>query len=326
LSQSWGEEQVLAEDAQIVPAHQGRIPLAVTGEAARLADILPHLAIEARSISAQLPMGIHGRRRAGPGEEFWEFRPFVAGESTARIDWRRSARDDRLSVREREWESASAYWLWVDVSASMLFRSRLARAVKRDRALVLGLAMADMLVQSGERVGLLGAMPPVASRAIISRLAEAMLPRGSGVAPGLALPSHARLRRGDHVLLISDFIMPIAEFASHIKQMSQSGARGTILLIRDPAEESFPFTGEVEFTGVEGEARWKVGEAAEIATQYRARISAITQEMRRIALAHGFGFIAHVTDQSAAQCVLSFAALLGGQALSPPVRAQEEMA
>lgn len=316
----------MVQEAITVPAYANRVPLAVTQEAARLADILPHLVIEARHVAAQLHMGIHGRRRAGPGEEFWEFRPFVAGESTSRIDWRRSARDDRLSVREREWESASAYWLWVDVSASMLYRSALARQVKRDRALILGLAMADMLVHSGERVGLLGAMPPIASRAIISRLAEAMLPRGGGDAPGLTLPSKARLRRAEHVLLVGDFIMPMAEFAAHLARFAQSGVRGTILLIRDPAEESFPFTGEVEFTGVEVEARWNVGDAAEIAAQYRARISAITQEMRQIALANGFGFIKHVTDRPAAQTVLAFAALMGGRGASPSVAMQEEMA
>ena len=163
------------DEARIIPAHRGKLPPALTRDAARLSEILPHLVVEARNVAAQLQLGIHGRRRPGPGEEFWEFRPFVAGESTNRIDWRRSARDDRLYVREREWESASMHWIWMDLSASMHFSSRLAERPKRDRAILIGLALADILVHAGERVGLPGRTAPLASRNIIMRLAEALV-------------------------------------------------------------------------------------------------------------------------------------------------------
>ena len=109
--------------------------------------------------------GAHGRRRAGTGEAFWQFRPFGPGEAVSRIDWRRSARDDRTYVREREWEAAQTVWLWIDRSPSMAFVSDLAREPKLDRALVLGLAAADLLVRGGERVGLLGLTRAMATRA-----------------------------------------------------------------------------------------------------------------------------------------------------------------
>ena len=95
----------MADTIRTLPAYQAKLPKALTGEAARLSEVLPHLVVEARNVATQLQLGIHGRRRPGPGEEFWEFRPFSAGESVSRIDWRRSARDDRLYVREREWQS-----------------------------------------------------------------------------------------------------------------------------------------------------------------------------------------------------------------------------
>src|SRR4051812_34667880 len=137
-----------------------------TNAALTLAQRMPHLVLEARRVAASLTHGIHGRRRAGPGESFWQFRPFVAGEAAQRIDWRRSARDDRLYVREREWEAAHTVWLWMDRSASMGFVSDLAQASKIERALVLGLALADAFVEAGERVGILGLMSPRASRQI----------------------------------------------------------------------------------------------------------------------------------------------------------------
>src|ERR1700740_2865140 len=71
-----------------------------------LARRLPNLIVAAKEVAASVMHGVHGRRRAGVGETFWQFRPFVWGESTTRIDWCRSARDDHRDVREREWEAA----------------------------------------------------------------------------------------------------------------------------------------------------------------------------------------------------------------------------
>ena len=123
----------------------------VVGRARALADALPDLLVEARQVAMTVNAGWHGRRRAGAGENFWQFRPFVAGEPVKRIDWRRSARDDHLYVREREWEAAHTVWLWADLSSSMAFRSHLSQTTKRDRALVLLLALADLLAETGER-------------------------------------------------------------------------------------------------------------------------------------------------------------------------------
>lgn len=307
------------EEARSVPPFAGKVPLALAGEAAQLAEVLPHLVVEARNVAAQLQLGIHGRRRPGPGEEFWEFRPFVAGESTSRIDWRRSARDDRLYVREREWESAAAHWLWVDLSASMHFGSKLAERSKRDRAVLIALALADLLVHAGERVGLPGRTHPMASRNIIMRLAEALVRQDkSGTDPLTmdALPESLPLKRHDHVVLIGDFIMPMPLFAERLARIAHRGARGTVVLVRDPVEEDFPFSGEFEFEGLESSETWRVGEAQDIASRYRERIAAINEEMRRIALGHGFGFVRHLTHRPAAETLLALAALIGGQAPS----------
>ena len=157
-------------------------------QALSLARRFPSLVVAAREVAASVLHGVHGRRRAGLGETFWQFRPFVAGKSTSRIDWRRSARDERLYVREREWEAAHTVMLWIDRSASMYFSSKLALQPKIDRALVLGLAAADLLIRGGERVGLLGLTRPLAARNIVERFGEVLLAeeRGDGLRPGRA--------------------------------------------------------------------------------------------------------------------------------------------
>src|SRR5690606_16309845 len=138
-----------------------------------LAETMPRLMLEARRVAATIIHGLHGRRRAGAGENFWQFRRFVSGEAAHRIDWRRSARDEHLYVREREWEASHTIWIWPDRSPSMDFVSSLSRDSKLERALVLAFALADVLVQGGERVGIPGLTRPSANRNIIEGMAEA---------------------------------------------------------------------------------------------------------------------------------------------------------
>src|SRR3989442_6570508 len=147
-----------------------------TGEARALASTMPRLILEARRIAATVIHGLHGRRRAGPGENFWQYRRFVSGEPAHRVDWRRSARDDHLYVREREWEAAHTVWIWPDRSPSMMFASPLVSDTKLDRALVVAFALAEILVEGGERIGVPGVMRPTASRNVIERIAEALVP------------------------------------------------------------------------------------------------------------------------------------------------------
>src|ERR1700747_1898506 len=130
------------------------------GTARSLAATMPRLILEARRVAATVIHGLHGRRRAGPGENFWQYRRFVSGEPASRVDWRRSARDDHLYVREREWEAAHTAWIGPDRSPSMVFASPLVRDTKLYRALLLALALAEVLVQGGERVGIPGLMHP----------------------------------------------------------------------------------------------------------------------------------------------------------------------
>src|ERR1700754_3162202 len=114
-----------------------------TGAGRQLSATMPRLILEARRVAATIIHGLHGRRRAGTGENFWQFRRFMSGEPAARVDWRRSARDDHLYVREREWEAAHTVWLWADRSPSMAFASPRIEHSKLDRALIVSFALAE---------------------------------------------------------------------------------------------------------------------------------------------------------------------------------------
>ncbi|MGE3147405.1 MAG: DUF58 domain-containing protein, partial [Pseudorhodoplanes sp.] len=196
---------------------------AAVGKSRKLAARVPRLILEARRVASTVIHGLHGRRRAGPGENFWQYRRFANGEPAQNIDWRRSARDDHLYVREREWEASHTIWLWADRSPSMEFSSGISEWSKLDRALVVAFALAEVLVQGGERVGIPELMRPTANRNIIEKMAQVIV-HDTGGRP--SLPPDFAPAPFSEVLLLSDFWSPIADFRRIIGQLAANGARG----------------------------------------------------------------------------------------------------
>jgi len=273
-------------------------------DVADLSSRLPRLAAKAREVAGSLIHGAHGRRRAGAGETFWQYRPFATGESAHRIDWRRSARGDHLYVREREWEAAQNFFVWPDLSPSMAFKSSLAADYKIDRAAVLGLALADVLVRSGERVGALGASRALCARNIIERLSEVLLAqppaaRAQDIAPAVDLPPRAKLA------LISDFLCDVEALSARLQDYAAAGARGVLLMVLDPAEESFPFAGETLFRDPDGGAPFHAGDAASLQIPYVERLAEHREALREAAKKSGFLLLSHHTDRPAAEAALA---------------------
>ena len=293
-------------DVRLLDRAGQQVSIAKEGAALALAARLPSLIVAAKQVAASVIHGVHGRRRAGIGETFWQFRPFVPGESTAGIDWRRSARDDRVYVREREWEAAHTVSVWIDRSASMGFISSLAQQSKSDRALILGLAAADLLVRGGERVSLMGLTRPLASRGIIAHFAEAMLAeeRTANYVPAELPPNLVLAPRG-HALLISDFLSDPAAIAARIKALASRGAHGHLVMIADPAEETFPFSGHTEFVDVDSSARLRVGQAESFRRDYIARLEAHRTAIQQAARQQGWSFLPHRTDRPASEALLA---------------------
>src|SRR6187397_2372936 len=179
-----------------------------TGAGRTLAATMPRLILEARRVAATVIHGLHGRRRAGSGENFWQFRRFVSGEPAARVDWRRSARDDHLYVREQEWEAAHTVWIWPDRSPSMAFASPLVSETKFDRALIIAFALAEVLVEGGERVGIPGLLRPSASRIVVEKLAQAIL---HDTNERTSLPPAFAPSPLSEIIVLSDLWSPVSE-------------------------------------------------------------------------------------------------------------------
>jgi uncharacterized protein (DUF58 family) len=284
------------------------------GEAHALADRLPDLLLESLKVANTVAHGIHGRRRAGTGETFWQFRQFQGGDPATVIDWRRSASSDTLYVREREWEASHTFWLWPDVSPSMSFRSHLATIEKRDRALVLTLAVAEMLVRAGERVALLGLTPPLASRKATSRIAEALAANAGADALKASLPPKARLSRFSSTILVGDFLDPAETVAKRLNEMAEGGVQGHLIQVLDPAEETLAYEGRVEFRSPEGGERWIADRVETVRSAYHKKLTAHRAQIEEAARRLGWSFLVHHTDRPAAEPLLTLIMRLQGMA------------
>jgi len=278
------------------------------GTARTLAAEIPRLILEARKVAATVIHGTHGRRRAGPGESFWQYRRFMSGEPAHNVDWRRSARDDLLYVREQEWEAAHTIWLWPDRSPSMAFRSQLAQESKLERTLMLTFALAEVLVDGGERVGIPGLMRPSGSRVVIERIAEAVMYDPS---ERPSLPQGFSPVALSEIVVLSDLWSPTEDVRKTIAQLSANGAAGHVVQIVDPAEEVFPYSGRVEFIEPETGEMITAGRAENWRADYEARIARHRADVRADTDRLRWSFTIHRTDRSAADVLLSLHARLG---------------
>ncbi len=269
--------------------------LALRQRAEQLAATLPPLLVAAERVASTVAQGVHGRRRVGQGETFWQFRRYHFGDQPQFIDWRQSAKSDRVFVRQTEWEAAQSVWLWRDGSASMDWRSADNLPDKRTRTDLLTLALAALLLRGGEHVALLGSgLRPIGGRAALNRLAVIIEQERADEAD---LPPAVPLPRNAQVVFIGDFLAPLDEVDRVVRGYTEGGVRGFILQVLDPAEETLPYDGRIRFEGLEGEDPWLLSRVESVRGDYKARLRAQRAGLQAIAHTAGWTFASHHTDQ-----------------------------
>lgn len=277
-------------------------PRALRLNAEAEASRLPPLLARAEQLAGTILLGEHGRRRAGMGDDFWQYRPVQAGDSRRMVDWRRSARSDAEFVREREWQVAQSVMLWVDASASMRFASDDALPSKSERARLIALAASILLVRGGERVGLTGTgLPPRRGRAQILRLSEQFSNEQNveyGVPEARAMLPHAR------ALFVSDFMGDISGVEEALTKAADRGVRGVLLQVLDPAEESFPFHGRTIFESAGKTLRFETLKANALKDKYLEKLAARKEALAHLCGVTGWQFTTHHTDTSAQSALL----------------------
>ncbi|NQW09514.1 MAG: DUF58 domain-containing protein [Alphaproteobacteria bacterium] len=276
-----------------------------------LAATLPPLLVAAQRVAHTVVPGAHGRRRAGPGDDFWQFRPYQHFDSARLIDWRRSARGDTPFVREREIENAQTVYLWRDASPSMRWHSDRALPEKRERAALLTMALAVLLVEAGERVALLGeALRPRTGRSALEPMADLLTATADGAG---SLPNHEPLPRHATAVIVGDLLDPLADIDGLVRHWAAEGVHGHLIQVTDPAEESFPYRGRVRFEGLEAEPETLLGRAEQVAEAYVDRLARHRDGLVTLARRAGWTFAHHVTDRPPETALLALYAAIGGR-------------
>ena len=277
-------------------------------DAEALSERLPALLVDAERIANTVAHGIHGRRRSGTGETFWQFRHHMEGDTAASIDWRQSAKTQSYYVRENEWEVAESIWVWCDQSASMDYSFEKTLPTKRDRALILSLALGHLLLRAGERVGVLGnKLPPVLGLNAYSRLGHSLVSNEAGDA---GLPAAMELPRHARTVIVSDFLAPWEVLQERLDFLAHTHARGHLVQVLDPAEEEFPFSGRTVFEDLEDHSELVVGRAESLGDDYRAKLSALKKTIAQWARRSGWTFTQHRTDKAPHLTLLQLHGLL----------------
>jgi uncharacterized protein (DUF58 family) len=280
--------------------------------AEELAGPLPGLLVEAERVANTVAFGIHGRRRVGQGETFWQYRHYMPGDARNAIDWRKSARapkNETLFVRDNEWEAAKSIFVFADRSSSMRYRSRADHPEKSDAAAVMTLALSLLLVQAGERIAnLAGTTPATTGRAAFNRLAREILDGASEEKVPVArkLPAHAR------VVLVSDFLEPLDVIRQKLDALTAQGITGHMVQICDPAEETFPFTGRQCFEAPGGGPKVTFGRSENLKEDYRRVWLAHRTALADRASRTGWTFVTHRTDRPPEAALLSLYLDLAG--------------
>ena len=264
-------------------------------DAEAIARQLPGLTLSAAAADVIHP-GAAGRRRAGSGEQFWQYRRYAQTDAADRIDWRRSARGDEYFVRETELETARTILFWSDPHAGFDWSGETSRETKATRAKILMLALGTVLAKSGERVGVLGSSrTPSLGKGAADRLAEGLIKPATGTPTDALMPPKSPAL----AVIASDFYDPIATWQARLMPLATKCKDGVLLAISDPIEHDFPYTGRTKFTRPGTGLDRIFGRAETIRGDYLSRFKAHQLALAHLAASMGWAVVKHRTDTPA---------------------------
>jgi uncharacterized protein (DUF58 family) len=282
-------------------------------DAERVSGALPPLLATAERLAASVAPGVHGRRQAGSGESFWQFRAAQPGDPHQAVDWRRSARSDQMFVREMEWEAAQTVSIWRDDALAMDFQSEKAVRSKAERAALLAMALSVLLIRGGERVSLLksDAARPSSGEAQLARMGAELTAKRDG-RPDYGVPPKAELARGGRAVFLSDFMGPRDAIFPALTHAAEAGVSGVYVQVVDRAEENFPFDGRLVFESMAREVSFETDRARGLRDKYQKRLAERRRDLELTARRCGWRCLVHRTDENPRKALLWLFSAIGG--------------
>ncbi|HEY7116885.1 MAG TPA: DUF58 domain-containing protein [Tepidisphaeraceae bacterium] len=280
-----------------------------------LVERLNHLQLSARSVVEGSTIGSHKSPVKGASIEFRQHRPYVHGDEPRRLDWRVLGRTDRPYIKEYDEETNLRCVLMLDCSGSMAYGQESKWGSKFDYAARLAVSLAYLMLGQTESVGLCAFgqkitnwLAPHPGTAQLSRVVEAIekvSPKGESLVAGAMHGTAERLERRALVVVISDFMVPAAQFKEGLAHLRHDRHEVIALRVLDRDEIEFPFRRWTRFRGLEGE-RASLCEPSLVRKGYVANQRRHARELDEACRALRAECRTFVTDKSLADSLAAF--------------------
>ncbi|HEY0454989.1 MAG TPA: DUF58 domain-containing protein [Verrucomicrobiae bacterium] len=217
------------------------------------------LGLNARYIVEGYMAGEHKSPYRGFAIEFAQHREYAHGDDTRHLDWKVLGRTDRYYIKQYEQETNYVAHILLDGSESMKYGS--GKITKLQYGKMMAACLAYLIMHQRDAVSL--AMFDTAVRDftprsdnlasvhnLLTKLAAFEPSNQTNIATVLHDMAH-QIRRKGIVILISDFFDDETKVLEGIQHLRFGGNEVVVFHIMDPYELEFPFTGLVEFDGLE---------------------------------------------------------------------------
>lgn len=241
---------------------------------------LQGLELRARRIVEGYVTGVHRSPYHGFSIEFAEHREYVPGDDLRFVDWKVFGKTDKFYLKQYEEETNLVCHLLVDASESMQYKSDDAPMSKLEYAQTIGAALAYLILQQQDSVGLAtfdneirafvkASSNPSHLKQLLHVMEQTKPERKTRTGP-LFHDLAERLKKRGVVIILSDMFDDVPSMLAGLKHFRHRRHEVILFHVLDPAELDFPFRSITMFKGLE--------QMPEIVTDPRALRKAYLEE------------------------------------------------
>jgi uncharacterized protein (DUF58 family) len=262
------------------------------------------LELAARLVVEGLRLGAERSPFLGVGAEFQQHRPYQHGDDLKHVDWKASARHERLLTRQLRETTNATVLLVLDTSASMAFPE--GAHAKFRHAQVLAAALAWLVSEQGHAVGLLTTQPDASAtegqrlvyvaprsgrlhgRAVIAQLAR-LVPSGTWAGVRTLQRAMTLLRRRSVLVVLSDLYDDEDGMRRTLADAARRGHDVRVWQVIAPEERTLPRDGAQEYEELESGAR-RLVDGAVLGAAYTAAFADFLARCRASAQREGIAY------------------------------------
>lgn len=222
---------------------------------------LSGLELKARMIVEGYVSGMHKSPFHGFSAEFAEHREYVPGDDLRYVDWKVFGKSDRYYLKQFEEETNFSCHILLDASESMKYKSSDVAVSKFEYARYIAAALAYLIVQQQDAVGLVTFdktirefVPPSSRASHLKNLIHIMDITSATGESSIGTIFHQLAEQIKHrglVIILSDLFDNLDELERGLKHFRYRKMDVSVLHIIDPAEQDFPFDSPTLFKGLE---------------------------------------------------------------------------